>query len=172
MPRGSSRALAIPIPGPGRKSLYCEEYADQVRKLCLLGAIDAEIAEFFGVCEATINNWKNEHPAFLEAIRAGKIQADANVADSLYRRATGDFIQLEKLVKNSGGGFEAIRYKQFLPGDPQAALNWLKNRRCGDWRDKHDVEHGLTSELAEILKRIDGRTRSVRPDVITVEITD
>ena len=33
----------------GRKSEYREEYAEQALKLCLLGATDKEIAEFFSV---------------------------------------------------------------------------------------------------------------------------
>src|SRR3990170_280949 len=99
----------------GRPSKYQEEFAEQARKLCLLGATDGELADFFEVCEATINNWKHEHPGFLESIRAGKIKADAEVADSLYRRATGEEIQLEKVVKRDDGSFEAVRYKSYVP---------------------------------------------------------
>ena len=33
----------------GRKSEYRIEYADQALKLCLLGATDKELAEFFSV---------------------------------------------------------------------------------------------------------------------------
>jgi DNA-binding XRE family transcriptional regulator len=32
-----------------------EEYDEQARKLCLLGATDAELADFFGVSEQTLN---------------------------------------------------------------------------------------------------------------------
>lgn len=124
----------------GRPSKYKPEYADQARKLCLLGATDGELADFFEVCEATINNWKNEHPGFLESIRAGKVKADAEVADSLYRRATGEFVQLEKVVKK-GDDYEAIRYKSYIPGDPNAAYKWLQNRRAQNWTDKQIVEH-------------------------------
>jgi hypothetical protein len=139
--KGTARkALAIPVPGPGRNSLYREEYADQARKLCLLGAKDSELADFFDVSESTLNLWKLEHPAFSESIRDGKIKADANVADSLYRRATGEHIQLEKIMKKDDGTFEAVRYKQFLPGDPQAAYKWLLNRRRQDWSDSQRVE--------------------------------
>lgn len=55
------------------------EFNEQARKLCLLGATDSELADFFGVCERTINNWKSEFPAFLQSIDAGKISADAIV---------------------------------------------------------------------------------------------
>jgi hypothetical protein len=135
------KALAIPVPGPGRKSLYREEYADQAFKLCLLGATDEELAGFFGVVTATIYNWKQEHPAFLEATIAGKVKADAEVAHSLYRTATGHQITAEKIVKTAEGKFEAIRYKQFIPGDPNAAYKWLLNRRRQDWRDTQRLEH-------------------------------
>lgn len=132
--------LAIPVPGPGRDSKYRPEFADQARKLCLLGAIDQELADFFEVSESTINLWKKEHPAFSESIKAGKVIADAEVADSLYRRATGEHVQVEKLVKKDDGSFEAIRYKQYIPGDPTAAYKWLLNRRRQDWTDKQVID--------------------------------
>ena len=140
MAKEPGKALAIPVPGPGRKSKYDPSFAEQARKLCLLGAVDEELADFFGVCERTINNWKDEHPAFLQSINAGKKIADAEVADSLYKRATGEHIQLEKIVKNKDGEFEAIRYKSFIPGDPNAAFKWLLNRRRQDWSDSSKVE--------------------------------
>jgi transposase len=144
------KALAIPVPGPGRKSLYQEAYADQAFKLCLLGAVDEELADFFDVSIATIYNWKNEHPAFLEATVAGKIKADAEVAHSLYKSATGHQITAERVVKN-GDKFEAVRYKQFIPGDPNAAYKWLVNRRRQDWADTQKIEYGITGQLADII---------------------
>lgn len=144
MAKKPDKALSIPVPGPGRKSLYREEYADQAFKLCLLGANDEELADFFGVVRATISNWKDEHPAFLDATIAGKVKADAEVAHSLYRTATGHQITAEKLVKikdDQGERFEAVRYKQFIPGDPNAAYRWLLNRRRQDWSDSQRVEH-------------------------------
>jgi hypothetical protein len=143
--------LAIPVPGPGRNSLYEEAFADQAFKLCLLGAIDNELADFFAVSVATIYNWKNEHPAFLEATVAGKVKADAEVAHSLYRSATGHELTAEKLMKKDDGTFEAIRYKRYIPGDPAAAFKWLANRRRHDWSDTQKIEHGLTAELASII---------------------
>lgn len=44
--------------GAGRPTLYREEYAEQARKLCLLGTTDAELADFFNVAVDTINEWK------------------------------------------------------------------------------------------------------------------
>lgn len=151
MARKPKNQLAIPVPGPGRNSLYREDYADQAFKLCLLGATDEELADFFGVSVATIYNWKNDHSAFLEATVAGKIKADAEVAHSLYRSATGHETTAEKIVKGEGGKFEAVRYKRYIPGDPAAAFKWLTNRRRQNWADTQKVEHDITPELAALI---------------------
>ncbi len=131
----------LPVPGPGRESSYQPQYADQARKLCLLGYTDAELAAFFGIAESTLNRWKHDHPGFWESINAGKVIADAQVADSLFRRATGEEIIVEKAIKNADGSYEAMRLKQFVPGDVTAQRLWLLNRRKSDWRDKQDIEH-------------------------------
>ena len=83
----------LPVPGPGRDSKYQVEYADQAKKLALLGLTDSEMADFFEVAESTFHKWKHDFPAFSESIREGKVEADANVAATLYRRATGEVIE-------------------------------------------------------------------------------
>lgn len=143
------KALAIPVPGPGRNSLYREEYADQAFKLCLLGATDEELAHFFEVDVRTIYRWKDDHPAFCQATIDGKVKADAEVAHSLYRAATGHEMTAEKVVKvkdELGERFEAVRYKTFVPADPNAAYKWLCNRRRMNWADKqvHEYTGGIT----------------------------
>lgn len=142
--------MGLPVPGPGRDSKYQPEFADQARKLCLLGFTDEELGRFFGVCEATINNWKDRFPAFLASIMEGKDIADAHVADSLYRRATGEEIIIEKAIKKDDGTYEAMRLKQFVPGDVTAQRLWLLNRRKRNWRDKQDIE--LSGELVHVSK--------------------
>jgi hypothetical protein len=136
---GDNLPATIPIPGPGRDSKYRPEFNEQARKLCLLGATDKELAEFFEVCEATINNWKAQFPAFLESIRAGKVVADAEVVDSLYRRATGEVAFVERVLKR-GDDHQVVTLRQFIPGDVAAQRIWLLNRRPQNWRDKQDME--------------------------------
>lgn len=97
-----------------RPTAYKTEYSEQVIGLCRLGATDEDLASFFGVCRATINNWKKSAPAFLDAIKEGKEQSDLNVANSLYQKALG--------------------------GDTTAMIFWLKNRRKNEWRDKIQQE--------------------------------
>ena len=120
----------------GRPSKYKPEYAEQARKLCLLGYHDAELAQFFETTEQTINAWKKKHPAFLEALKAGKESADANVAERLYIRAMGFEQDEERQMGDS-----VVTISRYYPPDVTAAIFWLKNRQRGKWRDKQDIEH-------------------------------
>ena len=147
---GEVMPSGLPVPGPGRDSKYRPEFNEQARKLCLLGATDWELADFFGVCEATINNWKAKFPAFLESIRAGKIVADFEVADSLYRRATGEVAFVERVLKR-GDDHQVVTLRQFIPGEVNAQRLWLLNRRPQNWRDKQDMELSGGLAIGEVV---------------------
>ena len=137
----------------GQPTSYKEKYNEQARKLCLLGATDKILADFFGVCEATINNWKNEHPKFLESLRAGKEIADANVANSLYQRACGYSHPETKIATFEGQITDTKEVVKHYPPDTNAALTWLKNRQGDKWRDKVEQEvSGLDAININIVK--------------------
>ena len=125
----------------GRKSEYREEYAEQALKLCLLGATDKEIAEFFSVSEQTLNSWKKKFPQFLESLKKGKAVADSNVASKLYNRAIGYDCKATKIVTYEGKVTDQVEYVEHYPPDTTAAIFWLKNRQPGKWRDKKEVEN-------------------------------
>lgn len=126
----------------GRPSLYRAEYAEQARKLCLLGATDKELADFFGTSEQTINAWKIAHPIFLESIKSGKCQADANVADRLYQRALG-YEHPEVDIRVVAGEIVQTPITKIYAPDPVSAIFWLKNRQKEKWRDKIDVDAAI-----------------------------
>ena len=137
----------------GQPTSYKKEYNEQARKLCLLGATDKILANFFVVCEATINNWKNEHPKFLESLRAGKEIADANVANSLYQRACGYSHPETKIATFEGQITDTKEVVKHYPPDTNAALTWLKNRQGDKWRDKVEQEvSGLDAININIVK--------------------
>ena len=129
----------------GAPTLYKDEYAMQVEKLCLLGAIDSELADFFNVCEATINNWKNDYPEFLESIKRGKQLADANVANRLYNRALGYSHEEDKIFNDQGSPLIVPTVKHYPP-DTTAAIFWLKNRQPAKWRDKQEIDNNIKIE--------------------------
>ena len=124
----------------GRPSSFKPEFVDQSIKLARLGAIDADLADFFGVSEVTVNAWKKKHPEFLNALKEGKAQADAEVADRLFQRAIGYEHEEVKVFLHEGEPVLVPLVKRYAP-DTTAAIFWLKNRRPDLWRDKQDVEH-------------------------------
>lgn len=144
--------------GVGRPTKHKPEFNEQARKLCLLGATDKDLADFFNVEESTINNWKNDFPEFLESLKSGKQLADSNVAERLYERAMGfehdseEIHIIDKVV-------ERVPIKKIYPPDTVAAIFWLKNRRSADWKDKQ--EYDINSNIIKvIISEDDGDTPS------------
>jgi hypothetical protein len=160
----------------GRPTIYKKEYNNQARKLSLLGATDKDIADFFEISKSTLNEWKNKHPLFKEALNKGKIIADANVASSLYKRALGfkyDEVTFEKIdnkvnveISKAGDIKANDTYKKkvvtkLVAPDTSAASLWLRNRQKDLWRDRHEFKldpDSLTEEqldflINEIVKR-------------------
>lgn len=132
----------------GRPTDYKPEYCEQGYKLCLLGATDKDMADFFEVEESTINNWKLAHPEFVESIKRGKESADAVVASKLFHRATG-YDHPEVDVKMFQGKIIKTELVKYYPPDTTAAIFWLKNRQAKKWRDRHEVT-GKDGEAIEI----------------------
>jgi len=125
----------------GQPTKYKKEYAELAYKFCLLGADDKRLAEFFEVKEQTINNWKKAHPQFFESIKRGKVIADAEVADSLYKRATGFSHTETKVFNNQGEILTHDVTKHYAP-DPTAIAYWLNNRQRNNWAQRQDVSLG------------------------------
>ena len=118
-------------------SKYLKEYNKQAYKLCLLGCTNREIGDFFGVTEQTIINWCKREPEFKEALRKGKMIADADVADSLRQRAQG---YSHKAVNFNvvDGKVVQTPYKKHYPPDTAAIIFWLKNRHPELWKDRRE----------------------------------
>lgn len=98
----------------GRPTLYKPEYVEKVKRICLLGGTDVQIADYFGVDVSTIGNWKNAHPEFLESIRETKVLQDLEVSDSLFKQARAGNVIAQKF--------------------------WLMNRQKDAWREKQEVD--------------------------------
>lgn len=126
--------------GAGRPTSYRDDFAEQARKLTLLGHTDKELGEFFDVSEVTINAWKKEFPEFLKSIKEGKSIADADVAEALYKRAIGAQTYEERVIDG-----EVVGLVKTVPPDTQAASLWLRNRKPEKWRDKQEVAQDITS---------------------------
>lgn len=117
------------------------------RALAREGHTDEEIAERLDppVGVATLNRWKKTYPDFSEALKQGKSVVDAQVEDSLLRRALGFTTTETRLEAKSDEfgrplrGGRVIKTTREVPPDSTAAIFWLKNRKPGQWRDKQDI---------------------------------
>ena len=136
---------------------------EQARKLCLLGATDDDLADFFGVHRDTITEWKSVHENFSGAIARGKLAADAEVADRLYQRALGYSHPAVKIFMPMAALAPVYApYTQHYPPDTAAASLWLRNRRPAQWRDKPDdgpppeTPEEWARKRAALIKEMDG----------------
>lgn len=123
----------------GRPSKYDPKFCKQVLKLSRLGATTQEIADFFEVHRDTVNEWANAHEEFATAMRSGKLEADAEVAHSLYRRAKGYSHKAIKIHFDKDGLVNTHDYIERYPPDTTACIFWLKNRQPDKWRDRQEV---------------------------------
>jgi len=151
----TSASKAQATPARGRPTLYRADYAEQARRLALLGQTDAEMAAFFGVSERTFHGWKKAHPEFLQSLKAGKADADAKVADALYKRALG-YSHPDVHISNYQGEITVTDIVKHYPPDTGAAFIWLKNRQPEKWRDRieHQADVTVSGPDGEALLRL------------------
>lgn len=142
MPKGAAKGNknAVGNKGGGRKSEYKPEYVKMGYKLALMGATDKDLSAIFEVDERTIARWRKEHPEFMSALKKGKQQADAEIANKLFHRASG-YSHMETDIRVIDGEIVKTQVKKHYPPDTTAAIFWLKNRQPGLWRDKQEIDH-------------------------------
>lgn len=132
MKRRSTHKL-LPDVGGRPKVFHLDASAGKmIAQLGLLGHTNREIAQVFGISEATLARRLREQHAdaeaggfesVLTALKKSREVADAEVVHALFRRATG--FKLGKL---------------YYPPDTTAAIFWLKNRQPERWRDVSKTE--------------------------------
>jgi len=126
------------MPVTGRPTLHRPEYNEQAHDHCLLGATNAELAALFEVSPRTIDSWIASIPEFGKAVRDGRAVADGRVARSLYERAVGFRLTVERTVLHRGEERKLTNTVQYPP-DTQACIFWLRNRRRDVWGNQRPV---------------------------------
>lgn len=151
-PRKSPKATARTP--KGRPTKYLLEFDQRALKMCLLGYTDEQLADYFEISVATLNNWKKQYPSFLASIRAGKSEADGDVASAMFKSANGfsydettyerQFQEIDGLSEKEESDIKLEVWKKkvvtkFVVPDTRAGMFWLKNRQPKAWRDKIDA---------------------------------
>lgn len=117
--------------------LYKPEFVEYARHYCTLGAIDSELATFFGVSISAIQAWKLHHEAFgtacYEGAAANIARKTVRVKQALYNRAVGYTYDSTKFFSYEGA-IISTEYVEHVPPDVKACTLWLINNDT--WKDK------------------------------------
>jgi len=127
-----------------RIEIATEEICAKARRLALLGCTHTTIAVHLGISDSTFSKWLKSSRKFEEAVKAGSLEADADVASALYRSATGNRRTVQKeIVLKDGKDRECVEVVDVVLEDAPnvtAQIFWLKNRQRQLWRDVKATE--------------------------------
>ena len=137
--------------------IYRREFASTAKKMCELGATEADLADALAVDQSTIRLWKSTHKEFSEACRLGAECADEQVEQSLYQRAVGYEHTAEKVIGHKGKAV-IVKHRKRIPADVAAGKFWLLNRRSGHWKDPSKIEPAPHEEspLMNVARHLEG----------------
>ena len=111
--------------------------AKQVEKLCVLGAVDREIADFYDMPEREFYRQKLADEHLAQALKTGKEHADSRVERSLFQRAVGFYYTEQQAFKIKTGrdeeAVEVVNVERYQVADTTAQIFWLKNRKRLEW---------------------------------------
>jgi transposase-like protein len=144
--------------GHGHGSRYKEHFATIAEGMCRRGAIDADLAERFGVHIQTIYSWREQHEEFDAALKINKEVVDTQVENALLKRAKG-FTYMEQVLTKQG---EIVSIERTVLPEVIAQIYWLNNRRPDLWR--HTNRHELTGA--------DGKPLNLSPAVVIYELPE
>lgn len=144
------KATGLPNGRPSEYKKHCDAdplFHEHVTNYCLLGCTNEKLAELLGVDVSTVDRWISEESDFQGAIKKGRDEADATVAQSLFHRAKGYSHKAVKIMavsqgQGEGSVIEEVPYTEHYPPDTTAGIFWLKNRRrmTGEWKDVQQRE--------------------------------
>ena len=121
----------------GRPSKLTKAVIAKTAILAAKGLSDSQLIEVFEIAPQTLENWKKDD-RFLEALSAGKENADERVVNSLYHRACG-YSHPEDKIFNANGKPLVVPTIKHYPPDTAAIIFWLKNRQPLQWRDRQEL---------------------------------
>ncbi|MCI5166042.1 MAG: hypothetical protein D3903_08070 [Candidatus Electrothrix sp. GM3_4] len=142
----------------GRPTEYDPKLNRLVEGMFRGGATDNEVIEALSVARSTFYLWKNEHPAFAEAIRRGKDYFDTGrVESALLQAALGSDWQETTVTGEDGGEVRRVTKNKVIPANVAAAKYWLNNRNPERWQDNPeplDNDRAGVEMFAEMIREM------------------
>jgi transcriptional regulator with XRE-family HTH domain len=164
----------------GRPRSYDKKVTDLdlLYKLALLGLTNQELADFYDVAMSTLSLWIKNEKEFSETLKRGRELADADVANSLRREASGYRYYTKTITTkkksgevvektfpatedefNAAGGTLTIQEHYARP-NTTAQFFWLQNRQPHLWQNKKNVHVSSPDKsMAKIAKMLRKRDK-------------
>ena len=150
----------------GRKSVWKDSMILLSYKLALLGATDIQIADVLEVNKNTVAHWKATKPEYAAALKRGKIEADAEIAEAFYRCAKGGFTlkSTRKIWSEKMCTFMEETATREIGPNQFACQKWLSMRQREKWTEvqKLDITNNVNLNITEDLKLEDIDTKELK----------
>ena len=78
-------------------------------------------------------------------------ESDKDVERSLFQRANGYWHEETKVHFDQDGNPSEHKVRKYYPPDSTAMIFWLKNRKRKEWRDRQEIEHSGSVDLASVI---------------------
>jgi len=144
----------------GRPTIYSDKLDEQVYKLKRQGMSDVEVADFFGFCTSTLDNWKNQYPTFLGCYKKGLADKEAHdivkVKNALLRRAKGLSLKETREEVADDGRTKTITVTKEVAPDTTACAIWLNNKAPDEFKPRKAAEEDKEQDdsLANALSKL------------------
>ena len=144
--------------GPKTKSKWKDDYLTIIPELIKTGKSVAQVAKIIKVHRDTVYEWKSRNKKFSDLLTTA--QDDYNcgrVEVSQLKRSIGyRYTETTQELDSETNKLVTVKkVRKYLPGDPGSQQFFLKNRDSARWKDKHEIEGGLTIlSPAEVKKDI------------------
>jgi len=146
----------------GRKTKYHEDFPLLAQDYARRGMIDKEICKKLGISQESFYLYLRTYPEFAEALKEGKKPVDVEVENALLKRAKGfsyEEVHAEFRAKDAkdkkAKPIVVKKITKMVVPDTTACIFFLKNRRPGLWKDRHnfDVSGNLNLKVITAVPR-------------------
>ena len=130
-----------PTKSRGRPTKFKGEYIQLAINYCRLGALNKDLAEYFGVSEQTIELWIRTNPEFKAAATKGKDEFNVKRAEgALIHAALGYTTKETKVFYDKDLGVVEHTIDKHYPPNTTALTFFLKNRDAGRWKETQTID--------------------------------
>jgi transcriptional regulator with XRE-family HTH domain len=115
------------------------------------GLNQKEIAKRLGISKTSMEKYKIDHPDFASLLKRGRTDQVKEVANALYKSATGYYYTVDEVHKvklpEGGESLQVLQVQKFKGPDTAAMCFFLKNKDRKNWSDQPQIVEIRREEL-------------------------